>query len=359
MALIDIPCILMRGGTSRAPYFNAADLPSDRETLAKILTAVLGSNSDNQVDGIGGGQSTTSKVAILSGSTHEWADIDYFFAQVHTSKDEVDFSPSCGNILSGVGPAAVEMGLIEAQDETTSVKIRAVNTGTLVEAIIETPDGKVNYKGEARIDGVGGSAAPVILNFKDVIGSKTGKLFPSGKVIDEIECFRLSCIDVAVPMVIGLAEDFGISGYESRNQLDNNQQLLETIGKLRLLAAKRMGLGDVSNSVIPKFSLITKARNGGSITVRYFMPWSCHPNLAVTGSICLGASLLVPNSITQGIAEIDSSNPVKITIEHAGGSIEVIFDYAIESGELRLNSAGIMRTARRLFKGEVSIPALS
>lgn len=356
MSLIDIPCLLMRGGTSRGPYFNAAYLPEDRDRLAQMLIAVIGSHSELQVDGIGGNQATSSKVAMLSPSAHEWADIDYFFAQVNPVKPEVDFAPSCGNILSGVGPAAIEMGLIEPAGDTTSVKIHSVNTGALVEAIVETPNGRVNYTGEARIDGVPGSAAPVILNFMDVIGSKTGKLFPSGNPLDEIEDYRVTCIDVAMPMVIGLAADFGISGYESRDELDANRDLFERIERVRLAAAERMGLGDVSESVIPKFGLLAPPRDGGSVCERYFMPWNAHPTLAVTGSICSGACLLAPDTIAAGIAEIDDGNPVTVQLEHPLGKIDVVFDYAIENGEFKLNSAGFLRTARRLFRGEVSVP---
>ena len=356
MALIDIPCILMRGGTSRGPYFNSADLPADRDELARMLIAVIGSHSELQVDGIGGNQATSSKVAMLSPSDHPWADIDYFFAQVNPLKPEVDFGPSCGNILSGVGPAAVEMGLVEATGDTTSVKIHSVNTGSLVEAIVETPNGQVNYSGEARIDGVPGTAAPIILNFMDVVGSKTGKLFATGNPVDEIEGYRVTCIDVAMPMVIGLAADFGISGYESRDELDANRELFERIERVRLAAGERMGLGDVSESVIPKFGLLAPPRDGGSVCERYFMPWNAHPTLAVTGSICSGACLLAPGTIAQDVAEVAAGNPVTVQLEHPSGKIDVVFDYAIENGEFRLASAGFLRTARRLFKGVVSIP---
>ena len=357
MPLVDIPCILMRGGTSRGPYFNAADLPSDRDALAKVLIAVIGAHSSLHVDGIGGAQPTTSKVAMLSRSEHDWADIDYFFAQVNASKPEVDFSPSCGNILSGVGPAALEMGLIEPQGDKTSVKIRAVNTEALVEAIVETPNGEVNYTGDARIDGVPGSAAPIVLNFMNVIGSKTGKLFPSGNPVDEIDGIRVTCIDVAMPMVIGRAQDFGVTGYESREELDAKPELFEAIERIRIPAGELMGFGDVSKSVVPKFGLLAPPRQGGSVSARYFMPWSAHPTYAVTGSICTGTCLLAPGTVAEGIAEFDPGNPVTIRLEHPSGMIDVVFDYAIENGDFRLNSAGFLRTARRLFKGLVSIPA--
>ncbi len=357
MPLIEIPCILMRGGTSRGPYFNAADLPSDRDELAKVLIAVIGAHSALHVDGIGGAQPTTSKVAMLSRSEHEWADIDYFFAQVNASKPEVDFAPTCGNILSGVGPAALEMGLIEPQGDTTSIRIRAVNTGALVEAVVETPNGEVNYSGDARIDGVPGTAAPIVLNFMDVVGSRTGKLFPSGNPIDEIDGIAVTCIDVAMPMVIGRAQDFGVSGYESREELDANRSLFEAIERIRIPAGERMGLGDVSQSVVPKFGLLAPPAQGGSVSARYFMPWSAHPSYAVTGSICTGACLLAPGTVAAGVAVFGDGNPVTIQLEHPSGLIDVVFDYALDDGEFRLNSAGFVRTARRLFRGMVSIPS--
>ena len=357
MPLIDIPCIMMRGGTSRGPYFKATDLPEDRDAVAKILIAAIGAHSELHVDGIGGAQPTTSKVAILSCSEHEWADIDYLFAQVNAQKPEVDFSPSCGNILSGVGPAALEMGLIEPRGANTSVKIRSVNTGALVEAIVETPDGQVNYSGDARIDGVPGTAAPVLLNFMNVIGSKTGQLFPTGHPIDEFQGCRVTCIDVAMPMIIGRAQDFGITGYESREELDANPQLFEAIEKVRIPAGKLMGLGDVSRLVVPKFGLLAPPRKGGSVAARYFMPWSAHPTYAVTGSVCTGTCLLAPGTVAEGIGEFGPENPVKIQLEHPSGLIDVMFDYAIEQGDFKLNSAGFLRTARRLFRGMVSIPA--
>lgn len=356
MSLKNIPCILMRGGTSRAPYFDAADLPQDRDSLARVLISAMGAGSPLQVDGIGGGQPTTSKVAMLSRSDHDWADIDYFFAQVHAEKSEVDFSPSCGNILSGVGPAALEMGLLEASEKETRVRIRNVNTSALIEAVVQTPGGIVRYDGDARIDGVPGTAAPVILNFMEVIGSKTGSLFPTGNSLDVIDDTRVTCIDVAMPMVIGLATDFAISGYESQEELDANKALFEKMEKIRLKAGELMGLGDVSHSVVPKFGLLAPPARGGAISARYFMPWSCHPTYAVTGSICTGSCLLSPNTVANGITKLGTKTPVSLTIEHPSGTLEVVFDYSTQEDSFTLNSAGVLRTARRLFVGAVSVP---
>jgi len=356
MSQREIPCILMRGGTSRAPYFNSADLPSNRDVLARVLISAMGAGSPLQVNGIGGGQPTTSKVAMLSSSDHAWAQVDYFFAQVHAENAEVDFAPSCGNILAGVGPAAIEMGLVAPEDEQTIVRIRNTNTGALIEAQVQTPGGIIDYDGDARIDGVPGTAAPIILNFMEVVGSKTGKLFPLGEPVTTIAGLDVTCIDVAVPMVIGLAEDFGITGYETNTELDDNHALFERIETIRIEAAQMMGLGDVRKSVVPKFGLLAKPRQGGAITARYFMPWKCHPSMAVTGSVCVGSCLLAPGTVADGLAELPDGSPAEINIEHPLGSIDVVFDYSVDDGRFDLASAGLLRTARKLFAGAVCIP---
>ncbi len=356
MTQISIPCIFMRGGTSRGPYFNRADLPEDQDALAKTLIAALGAGHPLNIDGIGGGNAVTTKVAMLSKSDHEWADIDYFFAQVAVLKEEVDFSPSCGNILSGVGPAAIEMGLVQPEGDVTSIRIRSTNTGALVEAKVETPGGAVNYEGDARIDGVNGTAAPVVLNFMNVIGSKTGALFPTGRPIDVIDGFEVTCIDVAVPMVIGRAVDFGITGYESREQLDENKELFARFEPIRIKAGEMMGFADVASSVVPKFGLLAAPREGGAIAGRYFMPWTTHPTFAVTGSICAGSCLMASGTVAQGLAQVTDQQPTPLKIEHPSGVIDVIMDASVVNGAFELKSAGLLRTARKLMSGHIHIP---
>ncbi|MGI9400111.1 MAG: 4-oxalomesaconate tautomerase [Rhizobiaceae bacterium] len=351
-----IPCILMRGGTSKGPYFNRADLPEDRDQLAKVLIAAVGAGHPLNIDGVGGGNAVTTKVAMLSRSEDEWADIDYFFAQVSVDQELVDFAPTCGNILAGVGPAALEMGLLPITGDTTNVNIHSVNTEAQVEAVVETPDGAVNYDGDASITGVPGTAAPVILNFMNVIGSKTGTLFPTGQSRQEIEGYEVTCIDVAMPMVIGRAEDFGITGYESREELEENKALFEKIEKVRLKAGELMGLGDVTKSVVPKFGLLAPAREGGTAAARYFMPWNTHPSYAVTGSICTGSCLLAPNTIAEGLVSISNTHPTPVKIEHPSGFIDVVFDYKIGDDGFELNSAGLLRTARMMFSGDIFVP---
>lgn len=356
MIKTDIPCIFMRGGTSRGPYFNRADLPEDLDELAKVLISAVGAGHSLNIDGIGGGNAVTTKVAMLSPSTDDWADVDYFFAQVAVEKEEVDFGPTCGNILSGVGPAAIEMGLVAIAGNTTRVKIRSTNTGALVEAEVQTPKGNVQYIGDASINGVPGTAAPIILNFMNVIGSKTGALFPTGNPKDTIDGFEVTCIDVAMPMVIGRANDFGITGYESREELDENKDLFELFEPIRIKAGELIGLGDVSKSVVPKFGLLAPAKAGGTIAARYFMPWTAHPAYAVTGSICTGSCLLVPGTVAEGMTGKIEDGNASIKIEHPTGAIDVVFNYSNGKDGFELHSAGLLRTARKLMSGDVHVP---
>lgn len=357
MSQSSVPCLFMRGGTSRGPYMRRADLPADQEMLARLLVAAVGAGHPINIDGIGGGVAVTTKVAMLSPSDHEWAEVDYFFAQVAVDKELVDFSPSCGNILSGVGPAAIELGLVAAQEGETRVRIRAVNTGGLTEAVVQTPGGAVEYEGSARIDGVPGTAAPVVLNFMEVIGSKTGKLLPTGNSTDVIDGIQVTCIDVAVPMVIARASAFGLTGYESKAELDGNRTFYERMEPIRREAGARMGLGDVSDKVVPKFAVIAPPRAGGTATARYFMPWDCHPSMAVTGSICIGSCLMASGTIAEGVSVPASQNPAPVQIEHPSGAIDVMMDYTVEGGVFDLRSAGLLRTARKLMAGELFVPA--
>lgn len=348
----------MRGGTSRGPYFLRSDLPEEREKLADVLLAVLGAGHPGNIDGLGGGSSVTCKVAMLSRSDHPLADVDYFFAQVLSLKNEVDFSPSCGNILAGVGPAAIEMGLVEPQDGQTTVRIRAVNIGSLIEAEIQTPGREVEYEGTARIDGVPGTASPIRLNFSEVVGSKTGRLFPTGNPVDEIHGVRVSCVDAAMPMVVALAADFGLSGCESKVDLDATRAFYDRMEPIRIEAGRRMGFGDVSHNVVPKFALLAPPRAGGTVASRYFMPWDCHPSYAVTGGIGLSACILSPGTIAESIIPRRPSGPTSsIVIEHPSGAIEIVADFTMKAGKLDLHKIGTLRTARKLASGHVFIPS--
>ncbi len=357
MTQTPVPFHFLRGGTSRGPYFLRSDLPEDRAALSEVLMAVVGAGNPRNIDGLGGGNAVTTKVAMLSRSDYPEADIDYFFAQVAVEKRLVDYGPTCGNILVGVGPAAIEMGLVAAQDGETTVRIRAVNTRALVEAVVQTPGGRVRYDGDVAIDGVPGTAAPVALNFLDVVGSQTGAMFPTGRAREEIEGVAVSCVDVAMPMMIARAEDLGISGHESQDALDADTALFARMEPLRLEAGRRMGLGDVSGSVMPKIGLIAAPRAGGHFTARYFMPWTCHPTLAVTGSQCLAACALAPGTVAEGIARPVAASPEVVRIEHPMGEMEVTVTFSRDGGDFHFRSAGVVRTARLIARGEVLVPA--
>lgn len=353
-----IPFLMMRAGSSRGPFFNRSHLPDDPEKLAKVLSRILGSGHKYNIDGIGGGVAVTTKVAMLSLSDSPDADIDYFFAQVPVENGKVDFRPTCGNILSGVGPAAIEMGLLPLGSEgERRIRIRAVNTGALVEAIIKTDHSGVVYQGDMRLDGVPGTAAPIRLNFRNITGSLTGAMLPTGNAKDCIDGISVTCIDVAMPMVIARAEAFGLTGTETPDELNSNLEFCKRREAIRVEAGHMMGLGDVSEQVTPKFGLLAPAKNGGTATVRHFMPFTCHPGMAVTGAQCLAACLALPGSIGEGLAQLPQNGLVDLILEHPSGQIVIGLDYKTDAQKkLEIESASVFRTARLLVRGEVMVP---
>ncbi|MEM9010771.1 MAG: 4-oxalomesaconate tautomerase [Pseudomonadota bacterium] len=352
-----IPFLFLRGGTSRGPYFRREDLPQDRERLGEVLVAALGSGHPLTIDGIGGGTAVTTKVAMLSASDDDWAEVDYLFAQVAVEEKLVDFGPTCGNILAGVGPAAIEIGLVAAVEPETKVRIRAVNTGASVEATVQVRDGRPVYGGGAEIAGVPGTAAPVGLDFQGVVGSSTGALLPTGALVEEIDGIALTCMDVAMPVVIARAEAFGLTGHEGREELDANRAFFERMEPIRIEAGRRMGLGDVTKSVIPKFAVVAAPALGGTAAARYFMPWACHPTMAVTGGQCIAACLLTPGTAAEGILAAPNASPAAITLEHAVGTLDVTVKFTPGEAGPEIRSAGLLRTARLLARGEVFVPA--
>ncbi len=350
-----IPYIFMRGGTSKGPYFRRSDLPQDLDTLAEVLIAALGAGQSLNIDGIGGGAAVTTKVAMLSVSEDDWADIDYFFAQVSVDEKLVDFKPTCGNILSGVAPAAIEMGLVTPQGDETEIRIRAVNTGAQVVAKVNTPAGKLTYDGDAEIAGVPGHSSPVQLSFMGVVGSSTGAFLPTGALRDTVQGIELTCMDVAMPMAIARASDFGVTGYESAEDLDANRTFFDRMEAVRVEAGNLMGMGDVSKSVTPKFGLVAPARDGGTLAVRYFMPWKTHPTMAVTGAQCMASCALTPGTVADGLLDRQATSPAEVILEHASGKIDVLVDFSTDDG-FTVNAAGLVRTARKLADGHVYVP---
>ena len=351
-----IPFLFMRGGSSRGPFFQRKNLPAGRDELSKVLIAALGSGHPLNIDGIGGGNAVTTKVAILSQSRDPEVDIDYLFAQVSVLDSLVDYKPTCGNMLAAVGPAAIEMGLMPANETLTTVRVRAVNTGANILVKVHTHNGQVIYDGNARIDGVPGSAAPVEMQFLNVAGSSTGSFLPTGQTIDNIDGIEVTCMDVAMPMVIARASDFGLAGNETQDELDNNSTFFEHMEKVRLAAAKKMGMGDCSASVTPKFGIVAQNDQINHLTVRYFMPWRTHPTLAVTGSQCIASCALTPDTVAYPLMTRSDSIPAHLVLHHPMGTMDVITDYSLNDNTFVHKSAGIIRTARKLAEGKVFVP---
>ena len=348
--LASIPCTLMRGGTSRGPYFLADDLPGDPAQRDLALIRIMGAGHPLEIDGIGGGNPLTSKVAIVSRSRRANADVDYLFAQVSVAERLVDTRPNCGNMLAGVGPFAIESGLVPAADPETVVRIFNVNTGKAIEAVIETPGGLVRYDGATWIDGVPGTAAPIRLGFLDAAGSKTGALLPTGAAREEIEGVEVSCVGMAMPVMFALAAAFGKTGEEKPAELDADTAMMQRLERIRLVAGQRMGLGDVARSVIPKMVLVAPPRRGGTVLARYFMPWSCHTAFATTGGICVAAAAAIADSVVGRTAPLPPGPEIDVRIEHPSGMLDVAISRDA-SGTIR--RASVIRTARLLFSGRV------
>ncbi len=348
---IRIPCVLMRGGTSKGPYFVASDLPSDPASRDRVLLAVMGAGHELEVDGIGGGHPTNSKVAIVSPSQREDADVDYLFAQVRIQERMVDTSPNCGNMLAGVGPFAIETGMVAPRGDVTPVRIHNVNTQKLIEAQVRTPSGNVIYHGDAAIDGVPGTASPVHLAFLDAAGSKTGALLPTGRAIDVIDGIQVSCVDAAMPVVIAHAADFSVTGHETADELNRNQALLVRLERVRIAAGARMGIADAAERVIPKPVLVAPPVRGGALAVRYFMPHQCHHALAITGSVAIAMACQRTDTVTAALMDLPAL-PAQLDLEHPSGSLRVRLERRPDQDQ---PVAMVLRTARRLFEGSVFV----
>lgn len=351
MVQMQIPCVLMRGGTSRGPFFLASDLPRDTRLRDAILVAAMGAGHDLQVDGIGGGNPLTSKVAIVGPSTHSQADVDYLFAQVKVAERVVDASPNCGNMLAAVGPFVIEKGLVPARNGTTRLRIHNVNTGKVIEATVQTPGGSVTYEGSASIDGVPGTAAPIHLAFLDAAGSKTGRLLPTGTPTDVIRGVTVTCIDAATPIVILRAADLGKTALEAPAALDADFSFMATLNAIRIEAGARMGLGDVRHLVVPKPVIVAPAAHGGTLSARYFMPHACHKAFAVTGGVALATACGTPGTIASALV-VPAPIPRTITIEHPSGRLDMRME---QPDGVAAPIASVLRTARRIFEGRIFV----
>ncbi|MFC7703651.1 4-oxalomesaconate tautomerase [Plastorhodobacter daqingensis] len=343
-----IPCLWMRGGTSKGAYFLARDLPADRAALEALLLAIMGSPDPRQIDGIGGGDPLTSKVAILSPSSRDDADVDYLFLQVFVDQALVSDAQACGNILAGVGPAAVERGLVPAQEGTTPVRIHMLNTGEVSTAVVPTPGGRVTYRGDQAIDGVPGHHAAIPLMFGDVAGSMCGALLPTGRTVDMIDGIACTLIDNGMPCVILRAADLGLTGQETPATLEADTALRERVEHLRLLAGPMMNLGDVAPKSVPKMTLVSPPTAGGVIATRSFIPHRCHTSIGVFAAVSVATACTLPGSPAAEVAQLPPTD--LFAVEHPGGAAEVRLERDAEGKVLR---AGTIRTARKLFDGRV------
>ncbi|WP_417222653.1 4-oxalomesaconate tautomerase [Amphritea sp.] len=345
-----VRCMWMRGGTSKGAYFLAEDLPADTATRDRFLLRIMGSPDPRQIDGIGGADPLTSKVAVVKRSTRPGVDVDYLFLQVFVDQATVTDAQNCGNILAGVGPFAIERGLVTATESETAVAIYMENTGQTAIERVATPNGKVCYTGDARIDGVPGTASAIPVTFQDTAGSSCGALLPTGNQVDIIDGVPLTCIDNGMPVVVMRAEDLGITGTETREQLEQNEALKSRLEGIRLQAGPMMNLGDVTHKSVPKMSMVSRATQGGSISTRTFIPHRCHASIGVLGAVSVATACILPDSPAHTLASIPPGSSKTMPVEHPIGEMTVILEMN-DQGDTE--SAAILRTARKLFDGEV------
>ena len=351
-----IPCLFMRGGTSRGPFFDAADLPADIATRDRVLLAVMGSPDKRQIDGLGGAHPLTSKVGIVSRGSRPGVDLDFLFAQLQPDKDTVDTTPNCGNMLAAVVPFALERGLVRAQGKTTTLRVLTLNTDMQCDITVQTPGGVVEYAGEARIDGVPGTSAPIRINFLDTAGSVAPGLLPTGQVLDVIDGVEATCIDNGMPLVMLRAADLGRSGYESVAELNADSELKARLETLRIAAGHRMGLGDVTSKNYPKMTLVAPPRQGGSLCTRSFIPHVCHDAIGVLAAVTVGTACVLDGSVTQGIAVVPAGLAKTVSVEHPTGEFSVELELDPANPQI-VTRAALLRTARLIMRGEVMVPA--
>jgi 4-oxalomesaconate tautomerase len=354
---VAIPCTLMRGGTSKGAYFLASDLPADEPSRDRVLLAVMGSPDPRQIDGVGGADPLTSKVAIVSPSQRPGIDVDYLFCQVWVDQAEVSTQQNCGNILAGVAPFAIERGLVAAAGPESKVRIFMVNTGQTVVASVQTPGGRPRYDGDTAIDGVPGTAAPIALSFSDTAGSTCGALLPTGSAVNVVNRVRVTCIDNGMPVVVMRADDLGRTGYETRDALDADAELKTRIEVIRLTAGPMMNLGDVKAKTVPKMILVAPPIRGGTISTRSFIPHRCHATIGVFAALSVATASLLPEGPAREVASIPDGRQRRMLIEHPTGAAPVLLTVEERDGHEDVTEGALISTARALFDGQVLVPA--
>lgn len=371
-----VPFMQIRGGSSKGLFFKAEDLPTDEQERNKLLLLAMEGTTEGdprQIDGLGGATSLTSKVAIVSKSTQTGAesssaDLDYLFVQVVVGKGKVSTTQTCGNILAGVLPFAIESGLLPATSPTTTAKINIVNTGGICEVTVPTPNGCVDYHGTTKVDGVPGTASRIVCNYLDTVGSTCGALLPTGTPKDTIDGIEVTCIDNGMPIVVIKAKDVGVVGNESKEVLEANESLKKRIEAIRLKAGFLINLGDVSQQTIPKMCLISPPENGGAINTRMFIPHVVHEAIGVLAAVSVATACVIPGTVINDDGEIrdereersDSSlhsHLSSLSIEHPSGEFTVSLEYGFVNRQLNVYKSGVIRTARLLSKGEVFVPS--
>ena len=349
-----VACMWMRGGTSKGGYFLAQDLPIDTKQQDAFLLRVMGSPDDRQIDGMGGADPLTSKVAVVTKSKRKGIDVDYLFLQIGVDKPIVSDQQNCGNLLAGVGPFALERGLVKAKDGETAITIFMENTGQVAVALVQTPGGNVSYSGATQIDGVPGRAAPVELRFKDTAGSSCGALLPTGNVVDTVDGVEVTMIDNGMPCVILRASDMGISGAENRDELESNELLKNKLETLRLKCGPLMNLGDVSEKTVPKMTMVSKPRDSGVISTRSFIPLRCHASIGVLAAVSVATACLLKGSPANRLAKLPDGKRggerKVMPIEHPIGSTTIVMQLDDNNN---VSSAAILRTANKLMDGMV------
>jgi 4-oxalomesaconate tautomerase len=354
---------VLRGGTSKGAYFLAGDLPADPARRDAVLLGVMGSPDPRQIDGIGGAHPLTSKVAVVSASAQQDADtdVDYLFLQVQVDKPIVSAEQPCGNILAGIGPFAIERGLVEPAGPVTPVRVRMVNTGAVAVVHVPTPGGVVAYDGDTAISGVPGTAARIVIDFHDTAGSVAPALLPSGSLVDEIDGVAVTLIDNGMPVVLMAAAELGVTGYESPADLESMPDLRTRVEALRLRAGRLMGLGDVATATVPKMCLVAEPAHGGSLCTRMFIPHRVHASIGVLAAVTVGTAAAIPGTIAARRVRppADPAVPAGVArLEHPTGWYDVVIETAVADGGsggagIRVGRSAVVSTARLLLDGVV------
>jgi 4-oxalomesaconate tautomerase len=372
-----VPCLFMRGGTSKGPFFNAADLPADQAQRDRALLAIMGSPDKRQIDGLGGAHPLTSKVGIVSRSSKPGVDLDFLFAQLQPDQDTVDTTPNCGNMLAAVVPFAIETGMVQAVADTTTLRVLTLNTDMQCDITVQTPMGPDGVRfvadtGDARIDGAPGTSAPISINFLDTAGSVCSSLLPTGHVKDRIkvlptdklqgfEPFEIdvTCIDNGMPLVLFKASDMGRTGYESADDMNADTDLQTRIEALRLQVSLLMGLGDVRSKNYPKMTLIAPPKQGGALSTRSFIPHVCHDAIGVLAAVTVGTACVLQGTVCEGVAVLQAGAQQALSVEHPTGEFSVVLQAqaADVPGGCEVTQAALLRTARLIMRGEAMVPA--